>query len=51
MCGRYRLTRADKLAGRFDIEADDDWAPRFNVAPTQDVPDSGTRHFRLDEHY
>jgi hypothetical protein len=27
MCGRYRLTRADKLAERFGIEPDDGWAP------------------------
>jgi hypothetical protein len=24
MCGRYRLSRPDKLAGRFDIEPEDD---------------------------
>jgi len=38
MCGRFRLTRVDKLAGRFDIEPEDDWVPRYNVAPTQDIP-------------
>ncbi len=37
MCGRFRLTRVDKLAGRFDIEPEDDWAPRYNIAPTQNV--------------
>jgi putative SOS response-associated peptidase YedK len=38
MCGRYRLTRPDKLAGRFGIEPEDDWAPRFNIAPAQNIP-------------
>jgi putative SOS response-associated peptidase YedK len=38
MCGRYRLTRPDKLAGRFAVETDDDWAPRFNIAPAQNIP-------------
>jgi putative SOS response-associated peptidase YedK len=35
MCGRYRLTRPEKLAGRFAIEPDVDWAPRFNIAPAR----------------
>jgi putative SOS response-associated peptidase YedK len=35
MCGRYRLTRPDKLAGRFYIEPEDDWVPRYNIAPAQ----------------
>ena len=38
MCGRYRLTRPDKLAGRFDVEPEDDWAPRYNIAPEQNIP-------------
>ena len=37
MCGRYRLTRPDKLAGRFEIDPDDDWGPRYNIAPAQNV--------------
>jgi putative SOS response-associated peptidase YedK len=37
MCGRYRLTRVDKLAGRFGIEPEDDWVPRYNIAPAQNV--------------
>jgi putative SOS response-associated peptidase YedK len=38
MCGRYRLSRSKELlAERFDIEPDDDWTPRFNIAPTQNV--------------
>ena len=38
MCGRYRLSRPDKLAGHFDIEPEDDWVPRFNIAPAQNIP-------------
>jgi putative SOS response-associated peptidase YedK len=38
MCGRYRLSRPEKLAGRFDIEPEDDWAPRYNIAPAQNIP-------------
>src|SRR3954469_11967308 len=44
MCGRYRLTRADKeLAKEFGIELSDDaneilWAPRYNIAPTDVIP-------------
>jgi putative SOS response-associated peptidase YedK len=37
MCGRFRLTRAAKLAERFGIEPEDDWVPRNNIAPTQNV--------------
>jgi putative SOS response-associated peptidase YedK len=39
MCGRYRLVRRKEiLAEVFDAGTDVDWAPRYNVAPTQDVP-------------
>jgi putative SOS response-associated peptidase YedK len=39
MCGRYRLSRRkDLLAERFDVEPDDEWVPRYNIAPTQNVP-------------
>jgi putative SOS response-associated peptidase YedK len=40
MCGRYRLSRRKQLieeyfdAGPFE----DEWAPRYNIAPTQPVP-------------
>jgi putative SOS response-associated peptidase YedK len=40
MCGRYRLSRRKEILAEY-FEADDtdcDWAPRFNVAPTQPVP-------------
>lgn len=43
MCGRYTLTRADKIAEDFEAALDDAarsewWKPRFNVAPTQPAP-------------
>ena len=37
MCGRFRVTRASKLAERFGIEPEEDWVPRYNIAPTQNV--------------
>jgi putative SOS response-associated peptidase YedK len=37
MCGRFRLSRVDKLAERFGIEPEDDWVPRYNIAPTQNI--------------
>lgn len=40
MCGRFRLSRRKEvIAERFDaIPDDDDWTPRYNVAPTQPIP-------------
>jgi putative SOS response-associated peptidase YedK len=41
MCGRYRLSRRKQIVEEyFDTAASDaeDWAPRYNVAPTQPVP-------------
>jgi putative SOS response-associated peptidase YedK len=40
MCGRYRLSgRKQLIEEYFDTSPwDDDWSPRFNVAPTQPVP-------------
>ena len=39
MCGRYRLSRSKQfLAEHFGTEPDDDWVPRYNIAPTQSVP-------------
>jgi putative SOS response-associated peptidase YedK len=40
MCGRYRLSRRKQLVEEhFDSAPwDDDWNPRFNIAPTQPVP-------------
>ena len=37
MCGRFRLTRAAKVAELFAIDPDDDWVPRYNIAPAQDI--------------
>jgi SOS response associated peptidase (SRAP) len=40
MCGRHRLSRRKQFIDeRFDtIPGEDDWVPRYNVAPTQPVP-------------
>src|SRR5947207_5690361 len=38
MCGRYRLSRRKQLVEEyFDAHGDDDWTPRYNIAPTQPV--------------
>jgi putative SOS response-associated peptidase YedK len=40
MCGRYRLSRRKQLIEEYFGSApwDDDWSPRYNIAPTQPVP-------------
>src|SRR5438477_8633117 len=39
MCGRYRLTRSDKeLAAEFGVSPEEQYAPHYNIAPTQMVP-------------
>jgi len=40
MCGRYRLShRKQIIAEHFDTaDWQDDWSPRYNIAPTQTVP-------------
>jgi putative SOS response-associated peptidase YedK len=40
MCGRYRLSRRKQIIEEyFDCNPwDDDWSPRYNIAPTQPVP-------------
>jgi putative SOS response-associated peptidase YedK len=40
MCGRYRLSRRKQiLEEHFDsISGEEDWSPRYNIAPTQPVP-------------
>jgi putative SOS response-associated peptidase YedK len=40
MCGRYRLSRRKEvIEDHFDsISGEEDWSPRYNVAPTQPVP-------------
>jgi len=40
MCGRYRLSRRKQaIEEYFDTDSwDEDWSPRYNIAPTQLVP-------------
>jgi putative SOS response-associated peptidase YedK len=40
MCGRYRLSRRKQIIEAHFETADwqDDWSPRYNIAPTQPVP-------------
>jgi len=40
MCGRYRLSRRKQIIEEYFETApwDDDWDPRYNIAPTQRVP-------------
>lgn len=40
MCGRYRLSRRKQiLEEHFDsVSGEEDWTPRYNIAPTQPVP-------------
>jgi|ERR1035438_9285699 putative SOS response-associated peptidase YedK len=40
MCGRYRLSRRKQIIEEhFDaVSGDEDWSPRYNIAPTQSVP-------------
>lgn len=39
MCGRYRLSRRKQLIEEyFDAQSEEDWNPRYNIAPTQPAP-------------
>ena len=40
VCGRYKLSRRKQLIEEYFATAsgDDDWSPRYNIAPTQPVP-------------
>ncbi len=38
MCGRYRLSSTERFLERFEVENEIDLAPRYNIAPCQDVP-------------
>ena len=39
MCGRFTLhSRLNLLLQQFALQAGPDWAPRYNIAPTQSVP-------------
>lgn len=38
MCGRYDLSRnAQEILRYFGIQAEADWAPRYNIAPSQNI--------------
>lgn len=47
MCGRYRLSRRKQIIEEHFETADwqDDWSPRYNIAPTQFVP---VIHLRIE---
>jgi putative SOS response-associated peptidase YedK len=40
MCGRYRLSRRKHLVDEYfgSVSGEEDWYPRYNIAPTQPVP-------------
>jgi len=40
MCGRYRLSRRKQMIEEYfgTVSCEDDWTPRYNIAPTQPVP-------------
>jgi putative SOS response-associated peptidase YedK len=40
MCGRYRLSRRKQIIEEYfdSVSGEDDWSPRYNIAPTQPVP-------------
>jgi putative SOS response-associated peptidase YedK len=40
MCGRYRLSRRKQLVDEYfgSVSGEEEWNPRYNVAPTQTVP-------------
>jgi putative SOS response-associated peptidase YedK len=40
MCGRYRLSRRKQIIEEhFDaVSGDEEWSPRYNIAPTQPIP-------------
>ena len=40
MCGRYRLSRRKQLIEEYfaSVSGEEDWNPRYNIAPTQPVP-------------
>jgi putative SOS response-associated peptidase YedK len=40
VCGRYRLSRRKRVIEEYFDTSDwqDDWSPRYNIAPTQPVP-------------
>jgi putative SOS response-associated peptidase YedK len=40
MCGRYRLSLRKQIVEEYfdTVSGEDDWSPRYNIAPTQPVP-------------
>jgi putative SOS response-associated peptidase YedK len=40
MCGRYRLSRRKQVVEEYfaSVSGDEDWTPRYNIAPTQPIP-------------
>jgi putative SOS response-associated peptidase YedK len=40
MCGRYRLSRRKQIVEEYfaSVSGEEDWAPRYNIAPTQPIP-------------
>ncbi len=40
MCGRYRLSRRKQVVEEYfdSISSEEDWGPRYNIAPTQPIP-------------
>jgi hypothetical protein len=40
MCGRYRLSRRKQIIEEHldTVSGEDEWNPRYNIAPTQSVP-------------
>ncbi len=39
MCGRYRLTAKERyIRDHFGLDEDVEWSPRWNIAPTQQIP-------------
>jgi putative SOS response-associated peptidase YedK len=39
MCGRYRLSAKERfIRDHFGLDEDPSWTPRYNIAPTQQVP-------------
>jgi len=55
MCGRYKLSRRKQLVEEYfdTASGDEDWNPRYNIAPTQPVPvirqnpEEPIRHFSV----
>ena len=40
MCGRYRPSRRKQILEEhfYSVSGEEDWTPRYNIAPTQPVP-------------